>query len=165
MVTMDCTSHPGGIDITKRAFEACDLPTSAKILDIGCGCGDTAAYLAGEYGFSVTGIDNSAEAISQAKGKHPGIEFIEGDGQWLDFASLSFDCVLIECALSLMSHPVEAIHEAYCVLKEGGYIIIHDLYLPNPSAEDFAILEQIKKSKREHAMQIKADYYDERPRP
>ena len=110
-------------------------------------------------------MDISAEAISQAKEMHPDIEFIEGDGLWLDFDSLSFDCVLIECALSLMSHPVEAIHEAYCVLKKGGYIIIHDLYLPSPSADDFEILEQVKASKREHAMQIKADHYDEKPRP
>ena len=139
--------RPGGLEITKKAFDICGLPKSAKVLDIGCGQGDTAAFLKDEYGFSMTGVDKSAEAISHANEKHPGCKFLEGDGQWLDFESLSFDCVLMECTLSLTSNPVEAIHEAFCVLKEGGWLVIHDLYLPQPSEEDLDILEQIKKSK------------------
>jgi SAM-dependent methyltransferase len=147
---MNDLTHPGGFEITKRAFNICGLPRGANILDIGCGCGDTAAYLKDEYDFSVTGIDKSAQAVSQAKQKHPGLEFMEGDGQWLDFESLSFDCVLMECTLSLMPNPVEAIHEAFCVLKEDGYLIMHDLYLPHPSEEDLEVIEHIKKSKAEH---------------
>ena len=149
MQKYDCLNHPGGIEITKRAFDICSLPKSAKVLDIGCGHGDTAAYLTSGYGFSVTGLDKSTESITQAKQKHPDIEFIKGDGQWLDFDSLSFDCVLIECALSLMTLPVETIHEAYCVLKEGGYLIIHDLYIPHPSNEDLEIIAKTGKSNEE----------------
>jgi len=147
---MDNEMRPGGVEITKYAFDACDLPRPAKILDIGCGYGDTADYLKREFGFSVTGMDNSADAISRAKEKYPGTDFIEGDGQWLDFDSLSFDCLLMECVLSLMSNPVEAIHEAYCALKKGGYLIVHDLYLPYPSKDDYEVLEQIKKAKSGH---------------
>ena len=143
---MNCLAHPGGLDITKKAFDICGLPKSAKILDIGCGYGDTAAFLNNDYGFSVTGIDKSTEAISVAKKNNPGLEFVEGDGQWLDFDSLSFDCVLMECTLSLMPNPVESIHEAFCVLKEGGYLVVHDLYLPNPSEEELEIITRIKKS-------------------
>ena len=142
--------HPGGMEITKYAFGSCALPKSAKILDIGCGFGDTAAFLAGEYGYSITGMDISAEVITRARERHPDIVFIEGDGQWLEVESLSFDCVLMECTLSLMSNPVEAIHEAYCTLKKGGYLIIHDLYLPYPSKDDFKKIRQIKKSKLDH---------------
>ena len=153
---MNGLTHPGGLEITKKAFDVCGLPKLAKqvkqvkVLDIGCGCGDTAAYLENVYGFCVTGIDSSAEAIFQARGKHPGIEFMEGDGQSLDFGSLSFDCVLMECTLSLMPNPVEAIHEAFCVLREGGYLVMHDLYLPHPSREDFEAIAEIRKSKEEH---------------
>jgi len=147
---MNDLTHPGGLEITKKAFNFCGLPRAAKILDIGCGCGDTAAYLENAYGFSVTGIDKSEETVSQARQKHPGLEFMEGDGQWLDFESLSFDCVLMECTLSLMPNPVESIHEAFCVLKEGGYLIMHDLYIPHPSEEDLEVLGHIKKSKEEH---------------
>jgi len=57
-----------------------------------------------------------------------------------------------------MTNPVEAIHEAYCTLRKGGYLIIHDLYLPHPSNDDLNKLEQIKKSKIEHAMRASADH-------
>ena len=147
---MNGLTHPGGLEITQKAFDLCRLSESAKVLDIGCGKGETAAYLTNKYNLRVTGIDKSNEAISHAKEKYPGLEFMEGDGQSLDFGSLSFDCVLMECTLSLMSNPVEAIHEAYCVLKEGGYLIIHDLYLPDPSGEDLELIEQTRKSREEH---------------
>ena len=149
---MNGFTRPGGLEITRRAFDVCAFAKSAnlvKILDVGCGRGDTAAYLEDEYGFCVTGIDSSAEAVSHAKEKHPGIEFMEGDGQALEFESLSFDCVLMECTLSLMPNPVEAIHEAFCVLKEGGYLIVHDLYIPRQSEEYLEIIKQIKRSKTE----------------
>ena len=144
---MERLTHPGGLEITKRAFDICGLPSSAKVLDIGCGSGDTAAYLNYEHGFAVIGIDKSAEAISQAKEKHPGFEFMKGDGQSLDIESRSIDCVMMECALSLMANPVEAVHEAFCVLKDGGYLIIHDLYIPQPSDEELETISQIKKAK------------------
>ena len=148
---MKGSTRPGGFEITRKAFNICAFAKSAstKILDVGCGSGDTAAFLTSEYGFCVTGIDPSDEAVAHAKEKHPGLEFMKGDGQALEFKSLSFDCVLMECTLSLMPNPVEAIHEAFCVLKEGGYLIAHDLYIPHPSEEDLAVIEQIRKSKTE----------------
>ena len=133
---MNELTHPGGLDITKKAFDICGLPESAKVLDVGCGCGNTAGYLQDQCGFCVTGIDKSAEAISQAKKKHPGLELMEGDWQLLNFDPRSFDCVLMECTLSLMPNPIEAIHEAFRVLREGGYLVVHDLYLPEPSKEE-----------------------------
>jgi len=139
--------RPGGLEITKRAFDICVLPEHAKVLDIGCGHGDTTAYLTREYSFDVTGMDISAEAVLDAKEKYPELKFMEGSGDFLDFVSRTFDCVLMECSLSLMPNPVEAIHEAFCVLKEGGVLIIHDLYIPDPSEEDFDMISQIKKSK------------------
>jgi len=144
---MNSLTRPGGLEITKKAFDICNLPKSAKVLDIGCSYGDTSAYLKSEYDFCVTGIDKSDEVVSEAKEKHPDINFMVGDGQEIDFSSRSFDCVLMECVLSLMQNPIESIHEAFCVLKEGGYLIIHDLYMPHPSGEDIEALKQIRKPK------------------
>ena len=140
--------HPGGYEITKKAFDVCSLPKSAKVLDIGCGGGDTASYLAREYDLCMTGIDTSKEAISNAKEKYPEIEFIKGDGQFLDFDSLSYDCILMECTLSLIKNPIEAVHEAFCVLKKDGFIIIHDLYLPNPTNDDLDEITQLRDAKQ-----------------
>ena len=129
---MDSIHRPGGLIITKRAFDICGIPKYAKVLDIGCGGGDTAAFLEKEYDFRVTGIDISREAISQAMAKHPGLNLLEGRGEILDFESLSFDCVLLECTLSLLKNPAASLQEAFRVLKNDGYLIIHDIYLPCP---------------------------------
>ena len=131
--------HPGGHEITRKAFNICGLQKSAKVLDIGCGYGDTAAYLEDEYGFSVTGIDKSAETIIQTKQKHSGLQFMEGNGQCLEFESLTFDCVLIGCTLSLMQNPAKSMREAFRVLKEKGYLIIHDLYVSHPVGRSFEV--------------------------
>ena len=124
----DCM-HPGGFEITRRAFDFCTLPPGSKILDVGCGHGQTAAYLAETYGFRVTGVDNSADSVALAKEKHPGIDFSIGTGEKLDFASGAFDCVLMECSLSLFGDTEAAVREASRVLLGGGYLVVHDLYI------------------------------------
>lgn len=141
--------RPGGLEMTLQAIAACQLAKKAKVLDIGCGRGQTAALLTEKYDCDVIGLDISPSLLAEAKEKYPDLQFVSGTGEALDFASKSFDCVLLECTLSLIPNPLEAIHEAFCVLKDGGYLIISDLYLPDPSAEDRKIIVAIKKEKRE----------------
>ena len=133
---MDECNHPGGLELTERAFETCVLPDNAKVLDVGCGTGRTAAWLKKRFALQVTGIDISPEAIALAKENVPDAEFFEGDGEFLDFPSYTFDCVLMECTLSLISKPLEAVHEAFCVLKDGGKLIISDLYFTGKAPEN-----------------------------
>ena len=49
-----------------------------RIVDVGCGTGRHAAFLA-EAGFDVTGIDTSEEMLAVARGRAPGAEFERGD--------------------------------------------------------------------------------------
>lgn len=127
--------RPGGLKITEKAFERMTIPKGAKILEIGCGEGDTIAYLR-EKGYDVTGIDINIEAVRKAKEKNPGADIRFGDGEWLeDFSSYTFDCVVMECVLSLINIPDEALHEIYCVLKKGGKLFISDLLVREPSEE------------------------------
>lgn len=141
--------RPGGMEMTGQAIEACQLRDKAKVLDIGCGRGQTAAFLTQKYGLEVTGLDISSSLLTEARAAYPDLQFVSGTGEALDFPSKTFDCVLLECTLSLIPNPVEAIHEAFCVLKDGGYLIISDLYLPDPSFADRAAIAAIKKHKLE----------------
>ena len=50
-------AHPGGIGLTKEIFKSERITPATRILDVGCGTGQSAAYLASKYGAIVTGID------------------------------------------------------------------------------------------------------------
>jgi ubiquinone/menaquinone biosynthesis C-methylase UbiE len=114
-------------------MEKWKLPKGSKVLDVGCGLGETMEFLQREYGFACTGIELSMPRIQEVKKRNPELEVKYGDGEFLDeFQSYSFDGVLMECTLSLINLPDEALHEAYCVLKKGGKLFLSDLYIKNP---------------------------------
>lgn len=125
--------RPGEFKITKKAMEQWNLPKGAAVLDIGCGLGETVEYLEREYGFKCSGIDFSMARIKEGKERNPELDIKYGDGEFLDdFTSFSFDGVTMECVLSLINLPDEALHEAYCVLKKGGKLFLSDLYIKDP---------------------------------
>jgi len=132
---------PGEFRITKKAMEKWDLPKGAAVLDIGCGRGESLEYLEKEFGYQGSGIDLSMVIIKEGKTRNPNLNIKYGDGEFLDdFSSFSFDGVMMECVLSLINIPDEALHEAYCVLKKGGKLFISDLYIKNPEPEFLKVL-------------------------
>ena len=148
--------RPGKFDITDRAMELCGLEKGAAVLDVGCGDGTAAEYLQDKYGYKVTGIDMNLAKISEGKERNSQLDLRIGDGEFLDdFTSYSFDCVMMECSLSLINLPDEALHEAYCVLKKGGKLFISDLYIKNPDPN------QVKAIKIEADRQAKIPHKEE----
>ena len=129
-------NQAGGLSVTRRAMELCDFKKGAKILDVGCGYGATVELLHSDYGAEAVGIDLSTDLLEKGKSRNPELNLIFGDGEMLNFSSLTFDGIFIECALSLMDNITEALHEAYCVLKKGGKLIISDFYLKEPGVSE-----------------------------
>lgn len=72
------------------------LPPNGRILDLGCGTGTNAIYLA-EHGFDVTAVDFSKTAIEMARKKaqhkNASLDFWVADVTKLDFLETSFDLV------------------------------------------------------------------------
>lgn len=71
----------GGSTNLARAIEEGWLPPGAEVLDVGCGSGEHAAWLA-ERGFTVVGIDFSENAIRRARETHgsvPALSFFAAD--------------------------------------------------------------------------------------
>jgi len=71
------------------------IPPGSRVLDIGCGIGDTLASLAPSHGL---GIDFCSKQIAIARQRHPGLMFVEGDAE--DPATLAalqgpFDYILV----------------------------------------------------------------------
>lgn len=121
-------------DITERALELTGLEKGSRLLDIGCGEGDDVAWLT-KKGMRAEGIDMNLTAVSKAGEKYPGIDVKFGDGEFLDgYTSFTFDGVFMQHVLGLINIPDEALHEAYCVLKRGGKLVIVDDYYRSPDA-------------------------------
>ncbi len=100
---------------------------NVSILDVGCGDGETAFFLAQHFE-KVVGIDPENKSIEKAQEtfKQENLHFQVGKGEFLGFPSLSFDCVLF--CQSLHHIPLRyqsiALEEAWSVLSQHGRLII-----------------------------------------
>ena len=96
------TKHLGGRKATDRLVELCAITPESRVLEIGCGVGVTACYLAKKVGCALTSIDLSEQMISWAQkraereGLADRITFRPSDAQDLPFEDGGFDAVISE---------------------------------------------------------------------
>lgn len=101
------------------------LQSGMHALDLGCGNGGIAEYLAEKSGAHITGIDLDAEAICQAQlraARKPHLlHFQVMDIAHLDFSAASFDVILAVDTLYFIS-LAETLPGVLHLLKPGGRI-------------------------------------------
>ena len=101
-----------------------------KVLDFGCGPGDSSVLLA-KIGYRVAGFDISSENVANARelaarydcGDR--IELSVQAAESLEYADASFDVV---CGIDILHHidVVKAVPEAWRVLKPGGLAVFKE---------------------------------------
>lgn len=116
--------HPGGLALTFQGAEYAQVNSTSLILDIGCGTGTSLKYLHDTYGCSIYGIDISETAVAKARELMPYATILPSDASSLPFERGFFDVVFMECTLSLFHNPLQALKEAYRVLKPNGSLVI-----------------------------------------
>lgn len=121
--------HPGGQAATQVLLEMCRLDSANRVLDVGCGSGATACFVAETYGAQVYGIDISEVMIAKAKeraerqGLTERIEFRVADVFDLPFDDEWFDVVIIESVLTpLPGDKKQAMRQMVRVVRIGGRI-------------------------------------------
>jgi cyclopropane fatty-acyl-phospholipid synthase-like methyltransferase len=75
------------------------LPSGARVLDLGCGAGVPAARELADRGFAVTGVDISQVQIGRARQLVPTASFVRADMATWDAPDGSFDAVVSLYAL------------------------------------------------------------------
>lgn len=116
--------RPGGLALTGQAVEACALPKGSLLLDVGCGTGATLEFLR-QRGYRALGVDKKPHC--QRQGHHQGI--LCADACCLPLRSGCLDAVVCECVLSLLPQPQTALNEWTRVLRQGGILILADIFL------------------------------------
>ena len=118
--------HPGGFRATDTLLTSLNLSRGSNVIDIACGKGTTAVYIAEKYGCRVTAIDIDPELIEDAKvltkkrGLENRITFHVGDALKLPFSDSEFDAAVSQAMLVLVDDKIKAIREAARVVKKGG---------------------------------------------
>lgn len=111
----------------------------ARVLDVGCGLGGTARYLASTYDCHVTGIDLTqvycdVAALLSARMGHERTRFEKADACRLPFHDDSFDVVVTEHAQMNIDEKETFYAEIGRVVSRGGRFAFHDIFL-GPEAE------------------------------
>ncbi len=112
-----------------------NITNQSKVLDIGCGNGNTAVWLAQQTGCEVVGVDVSQVRIDNAKDKakdYPklSISFQKASATNLPFVDSEFTHVWSQATIYHIHDRVKALQEIHRVLKEGGIFLFDDLTTP-----------------------------------
>ncbi len=107
----------------KRLAERLGLKAGDRVLDVGCGTGRLARWMAERVGATgaVIGIDPLAERIAIARAHAAGLTFEVGQAEDLGaFPGESFDAVCMSAVFHWVSDKPKALAETRRVLRRGG---------------------------------------------
>jgi SAM-dependent methyltransferase len=124
-------------------IEVTGLGPTERVLDVGCGNGRIAEYLAERTGAHVTGLDYIPEAIRQARertaAKVDRLAFLVGDIKALGLPAGTFDTIFSIDTLYFSDDLTRTLRELCVALRPGGQMAILYTYgwEPAMSLDDF----------------------------
>ena len=129
----------------RRAMDHAVIRAGERVLDIGCGSGETTLELAGRVAptGSAVGVDisrlllDSARDLAQ-KAQAPNVSFEQGDAQIYPFAPGSFDLIFSRFGVMFFDDPDTAFRNLKGALRPGGRLTFV-CWRSLPESEFFAI--------------------------
>jgi SAM-dependent methyltransferase len=104
-------------------LDAAGVRAGTRVLDVGCGLGHLAAAAVAR-GAAVTGTDLAEGMLEAARARHPGIEFVRGDGEALPFEDATFDAALAAFVINHLPDPERGAAELIRVTRPGGRVAV-----------------------------------------
>src|ERR1035438_10225671 len=134
--------HPGGQRLTARLGEHLGLGPGSRVLDVASGKGESAIFLARQFGCEVVGVDFGPQSVREANSRAEAaqcdrlVRFVVGDAEHLDFPDAVFDAVICECAFCTFPDKRAAASEFARVVRPGGRLGMSDLTRSGPLPKD-----------------------------
>ncbi len=110
-----------GRPLYEAVFNAAEVGSGTRLLDVGCGPG-LAAQLAAQRGAHVAGLDAAEPSLEIARERTPAGDFRSGEMEDLPWADNTFDVVTGFNAFQYAADVVNALREARRVARPGGRV-------------------------------------------
>ena len=111
--------NPCGAALTQCVLNAFGTSTDMRVLDAGCGRGDTLKHLSENSGYRLTGLEIDAAYAELARGRGS-FDVVAGDIQAMPFEDGTFDAVVSLNGFHAFPDKEAAYRETFRVLKPGG---------------------------------------------
>ena len=119
-----------------KIVEVATLLENARILDFGCGDGNSAVYIQKHiHGYEYSGIDVSEKSVRKAAERNlRGCAFSHYDGRNIPFPDETFDVVFASCVFHHIDEAdhIPMLNEIRRVLRTGGTVIVFEHNPLNP---------------------------------
>jgi len=122
-------------NLTELMAEKAVIGAGISVLDVGCGIGSPACFLAGQYGCNVTGISTSVTGVEHARLRAQAmrcadrVTFVVADGMNNGLPGASFDRAWVLEASHLMPRKDLLFAECARCLRRGGRMVLCDIIL------------------------------------
>ena len=133
--------HYGGVPFTDALIDRAGIGAETLVLDVCCGLGGPARYIAHRMGARVTGIDftdsriEGANNLSRRVGLSDKVEFRVGNALEQPFEDDSFDVVISQEAFCHVPDKPRLISECTRVLKPGGRLAFTDILVTDATTD------------------------------
>lgn len=140
-------AHPGGLALTRNVLGSVQLTEKSCVLDVGCGTGQTSAFVAALFRCKVTALDRHRLMIEKAgrRFRDAGLDvrLVQGDAERMPFPAGSFDLLLAE-SVTIFTDLSRSLSEYVRVLRPGGVLLSVEMTAERPfSAAELQDLRRV----------------------
>lgn len=124
--------HARGLPATVELADRLPIKAGQHILDIGCGLGGPARYMANRFHCKVSGLDitvpfvEAANKLTELLRMEPAVKVEQGDGQRLPYPDSHFDGAYTQHVTMNVADRERFFAEAYRVLKPGAFFALSE---------------------------------------